>query len=104
MAEEENPTGVQAVVEHLDGRLSGSRVEVDQNVTAENGVCATEDARPVLVKQVHLAKMTELANRFGDVPAIGTLVKVGASRLDRGRPEAALAVDAATQRREISEP
>ena len=49
MAEQEDSPGIQAVVEQLDGGLSGSSIEVDEDVTTENGVGAPEYARTVLV-------------------------------------------------------
>ena len=65
MAEEQDAARVQPLVEHLDGRLSGACVEVDEHVAAEDGVGAAEDARAVLVEQVHLPEMAELTDRFG---------------------------------------
>src|SRR5580693_9385319 len=41
--------------------------------------------------------MTELTDRLGDVPAVRSLVEEGASLLDGGGSEAALAIDAATR-------
>ena len=50
MAEEQDASRVQAIIEQLDGRLAGTRVEIDEDVAAKDCVRAAQDPGPVLVE------------------------------------------------------
>src|SRR5580658_559424 len=94
MAEQEDAAWVQALVKALDCGLPRPRAEVDEDVAAKDGVEAAEHAEAIVVEQVHLTKMAELADRLRHVPGAAKPSEERVANLGRRRAKTALPVHA----------
>ena len=60
----------QPLVQVIDHALPRSNVEIDQNITAEDGVDSTDQVATPRVKKVHLPELTQLFDCITDVKAV----------------------------------
>jgi hypothetical protein len=97
MAKEQDTPWVQSLVEHFDSGFPGTGVKVNQHITAKDDVGTTENARSVLIQQVHLAEVTKLTNGVYHVPAVQPLLEALAAYVVGGRAKATFRVNAATR-------
>ena len=94
MPEKEDPARVQSLVKALDRGFPGTRVEVDEHVAAKDHVDVAEHSKAILVEEVHLPEMAELANGLRHVPGAAAPLEEQGADFGRCRAKTALPVDA----------
>ena len=77
MAEEKSPARLEPVVDGVNGGLARIQIEVDEHISAEDGVDAAEEARALLIQQTLLPEVAHVPDEVGYVP----LAEVGAEFL-----------------------